>query len=97
VSIRALGDFCYTKSNNILEAMMVKTLDAVYDGTGLRPMEPLTLEPNTRVRITIETEPTSESTRSFLKTARTLNLDGPPDWSANLDDYLYGGAQQRDE
>ena len=27
---------------------------------------------------------------SFLDTALTLRLEGPPDWSENLDDYLYG-------
>jgi hypothetical protein len=26
---------------------------------------------------------------SFLQTARSLNLDGPPDWSANVERYLY--------
>ena len=27
---------------------------------------------------------------SSLHVARNMNLDGPPDWSARLDDYLYG-------
>jgi len=27
---------------------------------------------------------------SFLHFARSLNLDGPEDWSARIDDYLYG-------
>ena len=76
---------------------MVKILDAVYDGTVLRPIEPLTLEPNTRVRITIEIEPTEQKRASFLQTARSLELDGPPDWSAKLDEYLYGTATHRDE
>ena len=30
---------------------------------------------------------------SFLTLAQSVNLDGPPDWSANLDNYLYGGKQ----
>ncbi len=76
---------------------MVKTFDAVYDGTVLRPVEPLSLEPNTRVRITIETEPTEEEQASFLKTDRSLQLEGPPDWSSNLDEYLYGGVAHHDE
>jgi len=76
---------------------MVTTLDAVYDGTVLRPVEPLTLEPNTRVRITIETELVEQKPVSFLQTARSLELAGPPDWSVNFDEYLYGGAAQRDE
>jgi hypothetical protein len=70
---------------------MTKTIDALFDGKVFRPTEPVALTPNTRVRMTIETLPSPESTAgSFLRTARTLNLDGPPDWSANLDEYLYG-------
>lgn len=74
---------------------MVKTIEAVFDGQVLRPEGPLVLEPNTCVRITIETvEPTPVSATSFLRTARSLHLDGPPDWAANLDTYLYGGESQ---
>lgn len=52
----------------------------------LRPKDALTLEPNARVRITIEpVEPTTERVISFLDTALSLNLDGPPDWAANID------------
>jgi predicted DNA-binding antitoxin AbrB/MazE fold protein len=71
---------------------MSKTLEAVYDGEVLRPDEPLELEPNTRVRLTIEpaTSP-REKSKSFIRTARSLDLQGPPDWSSRLDDYLYGG------
>lgn len=29
---------------------------------------------------------------TFLATARSLNLTGPPDWSERLDDYLYGAS-----
>jgi predicted DNA-binding antitoxin AbrB/MazE fold protein len=70
---------------------MSRTIEAVFDGEVLRPEEPLELQPNTRVRITIE-----ESTMvkaepySFLHTARTLNLEGPSDWSERVEDYLYG-------
>lgn len=39
------------------EKAMTKTVEAVYDGEALRPDEPLDLQPNTRVRITIETAP----------------------------------------
>lgn len=28
---------------------------------------------------------------SFFDVALSLNVDGPPDWSENLDAYLYGG------
>ena len=70
---------------------MSKTLEAVFDGEVLRPDEPIDLEPNTRVRVTIE--PAGErrdKSKSFLRTARALNLQGPPDWAMRLDDYLYG-------
>ncbi|MCW3054668.1 MAG: hypothetical protein JWN14_3838 [Chthonomonadales bacterium] len=69
---------------------MIQTVEAFFDGTVLRPDSPLPLEANTRVRVTIETLPAPEQPRrSFLKTARSLKLEGPPDWSANLDHYLY--------
>jgi predicted DNA-binding antitoxin AbrB/MazE fold protein len=69
---------------------MTTTLDAIYDGEVLRLDEPIELEPNTRVRITIETsKPISKKKRSFLQTARSLNLQGPSDWSARFEDYLY--------
>ena len=70
---------------------MSKTLEAVFDGEVLRPDEPIELEPNTRVRVIIETagQPRAKS-KSFLQTARSLNLQGPPDWSVRLDDHLYG-------
>ncbi len=30
---------------------------------------------------------------SFLTVAQSVDLDGPTDWSSNLDAYLYGGKQ----
>lgn len=73
---------------------MVKTIQAVFDGTVFRPSEPIPLKPNTRVQITIETTlPVAEEGLSFLQVARTLNLEGPPDWSANLEEYLYGESR----
>jgi hypothetical protein len=32
----------------------------------------------------------SSAPTSFLQTARSLDLQGPPDWASKLDDYLYG-------
>ena len=70
---------------------MVQTMEALFDGTVLRPDKPLPIKANTRVRITVETLPAEEQRpRSFLRTARSLKLEGPADWSANLDHYLYG-------
>ena len=76
---------------------MIKSIEAVFDGKVLRPKDALTLEPNTRVRITIEpVEPTTERVISFLDTALSLNLDGSPDWAANIDTYLYGGESRHE-
>jgi predicted DNA-binding antitoxin AbrB/MazE fold protein len=70
---------------------MVQVLEAVFDGVVLRPDTPVELEPNTRVRITIETvEPRETKAVSFLQTALSLNLEGPADWSERFEDYLYG-------
>jgi len=70
---------------------MTKTLHALYDGKVLRPEEPLNLRPNIRVRITVEMEVVEKPKRpSFLQTARSLQLEGPSDWSARIEDYLYG-------
>ena len=77
---------------------MTQTLNATFDGNVFRPDQPIELEPNTRVRITIESAPASESEpESFLRVARSLNLDGPSDWSSRLDEYLYGGNGTLDE
>jgi len=73
---------------------MSQTLDAIFDGNVFRPDRPIELEPNTRVRITIEPSPTKErNSESFLRVARSLNIEGPSDWSSRLDDYLYGAKE----
>jgi hypothetical protein len=74
---------------------MTKTLFATFDGEVLRPEEPVSLAPNTRVRVTIETtEPSEASSASFLRTAQALHLEGPADWSARMEEYLYGEAER---
>jgi hypothetical protein len=74
---------------------MAQTVEAVYDGAVLRLETALSLEPNTRVRLTVEVLPPAEAVPpSFLRTARSLDLHGPVDWSANLDSYLYGDGDQ---
>ena len=73
---------------------MTTTVFANFDGEVLRPEVPVTIEPNTRVLVTIETTVADETkSRSFLRTAQALNLDGPADWSERLEEYLYGEAE----
>ncbi len=70
---------------------MVTTIEAVFDGQVLRLNQPLPFAPNTRVRIKIElVEPAPLPASSFLRTARSLNLDAPADFATNVDQYLYG-------
>lgn len=74
---------------------MTTTVYATFDGEVLRPDHPVPLAPNTRVRVTIETtDPEQSRPGSFLRTAESLKLDGPPDWSERLDEYLYGGGDE---
>ena len=70
---------------------MSTTIDATFDGEVFRPATPVALSPNTPVRLTIETLPVKDGQPyAFFQLARELKLKGPPDWSENLDDYLYG-------
>ena len=76
---------------------MTKTLEATFDGEVLRPDEPIELPPNTRVRVTIDTTVKLERRPfAFFEVARSLNLEGPPDWARNFDDYLYGAKDGAD-
>nr|WP_239121721.1 antitoxin AF2212-like protein [Spirulina major] len=70
---------------------MVETITAVFDGEVFRPTHAVSLEPNTSVEITIKTvENGDREPVSFLEVARSFELEGPTDWSENLDKYLYG-------
>jgi hypothetical protein len=70
----------------------------VFDGEVLRPVERLELEPNTRYRVVILP---AESARQGELASRPRSVwdcldemegtvEGPGDWSAELDHYLYG-------
>ncbi len=70
---------------------VAQTIEALFDGRVFRPAEPVGLKPNTRVQITVEAiVPAETGAGAFLRTARSLNLEGPQDWSENLERYLYG-------
>ncbi len=70
---------------------MALTIDAIYDGKVFLPMQQPDIKPDTRVRISVLSQ--SEEPLSFLKVARSLQLEGPSDWSEKLDEYLYGGKK----
>lgn len=71
---------------------MPQALEAVFDGTALQLEEPLNLAAGTRVTIIIESVLPNEvkPPKTFLETAQSLKLQGEPDWSEKIDQYLYG-------
>ena len=73
---------------------IMRSIEATFDGQAFWPKEPVGLAPNTTVRLTVEQPEPNEPalSASFIDVARSLKLDGPPDWSANLDAYLYDGT-----
>lgn len=77
---------------------MSQTLEATFDGQVFRPVETVELQPDTQVElvVTVKVAP-QEKPKSFLRTARSLKLKGPKDFSLRIDDYLYGGANLDDE
>ena len=77
---------------------MIETIEATFDGKVFRPTKPVKLKPNTQVKIVIKMESSSKGKKaSFLDTARALKLDGPPDWSKNIDEYLDGNEMNHEK
>ena len=73
---------------------MSQTLEATFDGHVFRQIETVELQPDTKVQLVVTVKATTEEKpASFLRTARSLKLQGPKDWSSRVDDYLYGGAK----
>lgn len=71
---------------------MATMIEATIDGQVFRPVGAIALPPNTTVRLTVE--PLPDRPASFLRTARSLNLEGPPDWASRLEAYLYGEGSE---
>lgn len=84
------------------------TFDAQFDGESLRPEAPIALPQNVRLRVTVVaespvetpasgTEPQSEKRGLFSDLLdESLLIDGPADWSRELDHYLYGTPKRGD-
>lgn len=89
---------------------MELTFEATFDGEVFRPSEKVDLEPDTKVKVTVE-EPKDEKKLklvvmpkkgkgepgSFIKYLRSVSIDAPPDYAKNIDEYLYGGKSLDDE
>lgn len=72
---------------------MALTIRARFDGKTFVPKEPVDLPKDTDVTITVDQNANDpgEDRYLFFKAARAANLQGPPDWARQLDDYLYYG------
>ena len=81
------------------EEIMDKTIEATFDGEVFRPNEPVDLKPNTKLRLELSVKKSKKSGKphSFLDYAMSIDLGLPSDYSANIDDYLYGGKSLSDE
>ena len=87
---------CYAVISERLR--MSQILEATFDGHVFRPIDSVELQPDTKVQLVVTVKTASdEEPVSFLRTARSLKLQGPKDWSARVDDYLYGEAKLDDE
>jgi predicted DNA-binding antitoxin AbrB/MazE fold protein len=76
---------------------MNSVINATFDGSVFRPTEPVRLQPNTSVELTVKPLPAAPAKAgSFLQVARSLKIQGPPDWSENVDNYLYGEEPSSD-
>jgi hypothetical protein len=71
---------------------MIQTLDALFDGAALLPEVPLNIKSGTRVRIIVESvlPDKKPKPKTFLQTAKSLNLRGKPDWSNNFEKKRLG-------
>ncbi|MGI8670088.1 MAG: antitoxin family protein [Aridibacter sp.] len=77
---------------------MSLTIEATFDGEVFRPDEKVDLEPNTKVKLELIIEEKKKTGKpySFFEYARSLKLDGPSDFSKNIDQYLYEGKKIED-
>jgi hypothetical protein len=75
---------------------MTKTLTAVFDGQVLRPEGPVDLKPNARYQVTIEREVRELGDQDAWGTLEELSgtVQGPADWAAEHDHYLYGTSKR---
>jgi hypothetical protein len=85
---------------------MEKSATVYYDGEVFRPEGPIDLEPNTRYVISIEAVPAPaepENRPQHVETALevldrlTGSIEGPGDWAAEHDHYLYGTPKRSGE
>ena len=84
------------KTEKLEGSMGTLTVKAIFDGSKFQISDPVDLKPNTNCLLTIEViddEPYEDPFRYLLKHAGSI--EGPADWSALHDNYLYGTPKNR--
>ncbi|MEO6811977.1 MAG: antitoxin family protein [Isosphaeraceae bacterium] len=78
---------------------MNKTLTVIFDGEVFRPREPVNLTPNSQCVIVIQSvaAPTKSANAWDVLDKYTGSIEGPGDWSAEHDHYLYGTPKRSSE
>jgi len=76
---------------------MANTITAVFDGEVLRPESPVDLKPNARYLLTVEQEVQQIEGSSAWDTLERMigAFEGPEDWAAEHDHYLYGTPKRQ--
>jgi len=74
---------------------MAITIDAEYNGTAFIPIDSVSLKKNRKYRLIVE-ETTDEKNQTAWDILQNHigSIDGPEDWSENLDHYLYGSPKK---
>jgi hypothetical protein len=76
---------------------MTATLTAKFDGKAFLPESPVDLKPDARyVLVVKEKLPAEAPTAWDVLASMAGTVPGPPDWSVNLDHYLYGVPKKKD-
>lgn len=72
---------------------MTTTMYATYDGEVFRPEGPIPLEPNTRVRVTVEPEEGERAAKgepyTFLDLLESATLDNPLEGTGECEPYSF--------
>jgi hypothetical protein len=78
---------------------MSTTIDAEYDGTVFIPIGQVNLKKHGKYRLIIEEESDMNNNKTPWDILREHigTIDGPEDWSENLDHYLYGSSKRTEE
>jgi hypothetical protein len=76
---------------------MTQRLNAIFDGQVFRPVGQVSLPPNTRCTVTVQTSASDESPTDAWQLLDELagTIDAPADWSSEHDHYLYGTPKKQ--